>query len=87
MKRIVRKIARDIKDIAKDNKKDEIALIQELIPILEEQRKKNIVKLYTGKKKISVLDICKKYGMSSKTFYQILREYNVDANRKSSSSS
>lgn len=87
MKRIVRKITRDIKDIAKANELDEVELIQQLINFLEEKKKKDIVKLYTKKKKISVLDVCKKYGISSKTFYQILRDNNIESNRKQSKSS
>ncbi|MHB0755631.1 hypothetical protein [Polaribacter sp. R77954] len=82
MKRIVRKIARDIKDIAKVNELDEVELTLELIAFLEEKKKKDIVKLYTKKKKISVLDVCKKYGISSKTFYQILKDNNIESDRK-----
>lgn len=82
MRRIVREIARDIKNIAKTNKIDEVELIQGLISFFEEKKKKEIVKLYTKKKKISVLGVCKKYQISSKTFYQILRENDIESDRK-----
>lgn len=81
MDEATKKIVRDIEALAKTTDLREMEIMEEINSYFKKKATRTIVRLYKNKK-ANVLDLCKKYKISTKKFYQILRENKVEINRK-----
>ncbi|WP_439130792.1 hypothetical protein [Polaribacter sp.] len=81
MNEATKKIIKDIRELAKTSDETEVEIMENINSYFNKRAVKTIVRLYK-RRKANVLDLCKDYRVSTKKLYQILRENNVEIDRK-----